>query len=437
MADREHPLTASALRSDFEIATLIGDIQLDGWKGCPTSLPSAALQLDAADADMKAQRGELISAVRGGKHLELSVNAITWRQRPSPNRRGLRLAPDRLADRVGSWRGKPFLVDHNTYRVMEASKGTILSSKLIEESAKVVAFEQRLNVVKPDAVIGFLDGTLRAFSIAWFTLGDVMCTVHGVSVLSSDSCGCWPLEAVMVDGKPQIVQYEWQDYEGKESSGVVVGAVSDTSVEGIRAALSAELHLHPARPRRTPKENKSMNFARLAAALKLAALSESDEDAAVTAVTTLQQRAATAEIELATSSREVTRLTGEVTRLTKEVEAAGVAALDGIIDGAYKSGKLAYGKDAEGKNTPDPMESLLRDFGKLSGRPALEAKLAAMRATVPVGVPPVSTTTPEAPKTTLHAVPTDQQIRDAANQLGVSENEMRTRMGRQPIGGAA
>ncbi len=316
--------------------------------------------------------------------------------------------------------------------------GTILSSKLLEESAKVAAFEQSLHVVKPDAVIGFLDGTMRTFSIGWYALGPVMCSVHGLDVTGSESCYCWPGDTVMVDGEKKVVQYEFSDYEGKETSIVVSPAVRDTSVEGIRAALSAELHLHPARPR-PPKEQKKMAaFTRLAAALKLTALSESDEDAAVTAVTTLQQRAATAELELATAGREVTRLTGEVARLTKEVEVAGAAALDGIIEGAYKSGRLAYGKDAEGKSTPDPMESLLREYGKTSGRPALEAKLAAMRAVVPVGAPPVATTTTEAPKpTTLAAAPTDQQIRDAATQLGVPENDMRARYGMAPIGGAA
>lgn len=240
----------------------------------------------------------------------------------------------------------------------------------------------------------------------------------------------------MVDGKPQIVQYEFTDYGGKETSGVVVGAVHDTSVEEVRAALSAELHLHPARPR-PPKEQKKMAFTRLAAQLKLAALTESDEDAAVTAVTALQQRAATAELAQATAEREVTRLTGEVTRLTKEVEVAGAAALDGIIEGAYKFGKLAYGKDAEGKNTPDPMEPLLRNFGQSAGRPALEAKLAAMRSVVPVGTPPVVNNTTESPKTALHAVPSDAEVKAAATQLGVSENEMRGRLGLPAIGGAA
>lgn len=431
---KERPAVLSALRSDFEIGTIL-DVQVDNFPGV-TSLPGAAFSLDSADVDSKKARGQMIEAVRAGKHLALAVTATTWRQRPAPNRRGLRLAIDKLADRASSWKGKPFLVDHNTYKVMESSKGTILSSKLIEESPKVHSFEQTLEVVKPDAVIGILDRTLSSFSISWFGLGPVMCTAHGVDVQSPDSCGCWPLETVMVDGKPQIVQYEFTDYGGKETSGVVVGAVHDTSVEEVRAALSAELHLHPARPR-PPKEQKKMAFTRLAAQLKLAALTESDEDAAVTAVTALQQRAATAELAQATAEREVTRLTGEVTRLTKEVEVAGAAALDGIIEGAYKFGKLAYGKDAEGKNTPDPMEPLLRNFGQSAGRPALEAKLAAMRSVVPVGTPPVVNNTTESPKTALHAVPSDAEVKAAATQLGVSENEMRGRLGLPAIGGAA
>ncbi len=434
MADPD--LIASACRSDFEIATLIGDVQLDGWRGCPTVLPAAAFQLDGANADMKAQRGELISAVRGGKHLELAVSAITWRQRPAPNRRGLRLSPDKLADRVGSWKGKPFLVDHNTYRVMDASKGTILSSKLIEESAKVASFEQKIQVVKPDAVIGFLDGTLRSFSIAWFGLGPVMCSVHGVDVMSGDSCGCWPLETVTVDGKPQVVQYEFSDYEGKETSGVVVGAVSDTSVEGIRTALSAELDLHP---KRRSKEKKSMAaFTRLAAALKLTALAESDEDAAVTVVTALQQRAVAAELDAGQQRAEVTRLAAENARLTTLAAAADAAAIDTLIADAYKGGKLAYAKDAEGKNVPDALESLLRDFGKLSGRDALSGKLTAMKQVVPLGVAPVSTQVKEPERAGLLSVPTDNQIAVTAAQMGIPEDDLRARYGLSPraAGGA-
>lgn len=419
---------ASQLRSDFVIAETLG-IEVEGFKGIS--------RLDGGDAaELKAKRAEMITAVRGGQHMELAVNAITWRQRPTPNRRFLRLAADKLADRAGSWKGKPFLVDHDIYS-MSASKGTITSSKLIEESAKVASFEQVLQVVKPDAVIGFLDGTMRTFSIGWFALGPVMCSVHGVDVRGSDSCYCYPGDTVMVDGKPQIVQYEFSDYEGKEVSAVVVPAVRDTSIEGVRAALTAELSLHPRRP--PPKEPRKMAFTKLAAALALTALSESDEDRAVTAVTALQQRVTAAELDAAQQRAEVTRLAADNTRLSAEAALAATSAINDLISGAYTSGKLAHGKDAEGKNTPDAMESLLRDFGKAHGREALSAKLAAMRQAIPVGVPPVAAGAGEAPKTTLHAVPGDQQIREAAAQLGVSENDVRASYGLAPIavGGAA
>lgn len=433
MGDHDEPIL-SCCRSDFEIATL-GDIQVDGFKGL-ISLPAAALVPDGGDPDMKAKRGELITAVRGGQHMELSVAATTWRQRPTPNRRHLRLAVDKLADRAGSWKGKPFLTDHNTYS-MSAAKGTILSSKLVEESAKVHSFDQVLHVVKPDAVIGVLDGTMRTFSIGWFALGPVMCSVHGVDVRGSDSCYCYPGDTVTVDGKPQVVQYEFSDYEGKEVSAVVVPAVRDTSIEGVRAALTAELGLHPRRP--PPKESKKMAFTKLAAALALAALSESDEDRAVTAVTTLQQRVTAAELDAAQQRAEVTRLTAENARLSTEAALAATTAINDVIAGAYTAGKLSHGKDAEGKNTPDPMESLLRDFAKAHGAAALTDKIKAMRQVVPVGVPAAASTAAEAPKTILHAVPTDQQIRDTAAQLGVPENDIRAQYGLPPIavGGAA
>jgi len=433
---KEHSTVLSALRSDFEIGTIL-DVQVDNFSGL-TSLPASAFALDSGDVDSKKKRGELIEAVRAGKHIALAVTAVTWRQRPTPNRRGLRLAPDKLADRVGSWKGKPFLVDHNTYKVMEASKGTILSSKLIEESPRVHSFEQTLEVVKPDAVIGFLDRTLNSFSISWFALGSVMCTVHGVDVLSQDSCGCWPLETVMVDGKPQIVQYEFTDYGGKETSGVVVGAVQDTSVEDVRAVLSAELSLHPQR-RRPPKENKSMAFKNLAAALALAALTESDEDRAVTAVTALRERAAAAELDAGQQRAEVTRLTGELAIQTKLAEAATASVIDSLIADAYASGKLAHGKDADGKDTPDPTEDLLRGYGKDAGRDKLAAKLSAMAAKIPLGKTPVATTVKEPERAPLVSVPTDAELSAMARRMGVPINDLRAQYGLAPLaaGGTA
>lgn len=434
MKDDETNLRAGACRSDFEIGTFLGDIQIDNYKGL-LSIPSSALALDGGDLDSKAHKAEMIEAVRAGKHITLSVTAMTWRQRKAPNRRYLRLAADKLADRAPSWKGQPFLVDHNTYS-MKASMGTILSSKLVQESTNIAAFEQVLHAVKPDAVIGFLDGTFRKFSIGWFPLGEVLCSVHECDVRSRDSCFCWPGETVTLDGKDQIVEYVFSDYEGKEVSAVVIPAVRDVSVEEIRAALTAELHLPPRR--NTPKEHTMAGFPKLAAALALTALTDAEEDRAVTAVTALRERASAAELDAGQQRAEVARLSAELVVQSALAAAGQAAAMDTLIADAYKVGKLAYGKDAEGKNTPDALESLLRDYGKTAGRDKLATKLTEMAVRVPIGQPPIAKSVGEPVKTGLRSIPTDDEIATAAYDAGVPVDDMRAQYGLAPLsaGGA-
>jgi hypothetical protein len=375
-------------RSDFEIGSLLGQIQIDGFAGL-TELSAESLKADSPDPDAKAKRFELITAIRGGKHVELSTAAYTFRQRKTPNRRGLRLAADKLESRAGTWKGLPFLTDHDTYS-MTASKGTILSSKLVQESASVAAFEQVLHVVKPETVIGVLDGTVCKFSIGWFPIGPVLCTLHNVDVRSSGSCSCWPLMSVVVDGKTRIAEYEFSDYEGKETSTVVVPAVKDTSISDVRAALAAELDIHPTRTR-TIKEN-TMRFQRLAAVLRLAALdAEADEAHAVLAVEALQRRATDAETSLATAQA---ALTGEKTKVTQLETALGVAVaagnkikVDAALEAAYAKGKLRRTRDAEGNVLADGREVRLRRIASdaTHGLTELTAELAALDVIVPVG----------------------------------------------------
>lgn len=427
MKDQAH---LSVCRSDFEIGKLLGKIEIDGYKGL-TSLDAASLELDSGDADAKAHRAEMITAVRGGKHMELSVTAVTFRQRKTPNRRFLRLAADKLEARAPTWKGLPFLTDHNTYE-MTASKGVISSSKLVQESTNVAAFEQGLHVVKPDAVIGFLDRTMNRFSVGWFRIGPVMCTVHGADVSARDGCGCWPGDIVMVDGKPQVVQYEFSDYEGKEVSAVVIPAVKDTSVSEVRAALAAELQI-PER-RKPAKETEEMAFPKLAAALALTVLTEAEEDRAVSAITQLRERASAAELDASTLRRDVTRLTGELAAQTALVTQAGASELNRLISDAYASGKLAHGKDAEGKNTPDPLEDILRDLGVTpTGREKLATKLTAMKPQIPIGQVPIVTQIADPARPALTSAPTDAEIASVASQLGIPVDDMRARYRLPPL----
>lgn len=371
-------------RLDDGSIALLSDVEVHG-KGAPTRELKAN-----GGPDTNAHRLEMIQALRDGKHLEIVIKrALAYRQVAGKrNHRGLRFSADALSKGASSWKGRPFLVDHNTYE-LEARKGTILSAELGTDAKGAAAIFMGFSLVKPDAVISYLDGTLDRFSIGWFSTGPVLCTVHGCDVTAKDRCYCWPLDAVEgVDGKTQIAEYEYQSIKGKELSAVNVPAVEGTHIEEFRAALSAELHLHPTRI----KEQK-MALIRLAAVLGLAALTDADEPAAVTAAEGLRARALSAETDAGIARTENTRLTAEVTRLGTELTAAqaiaaaaSTTALNQVIADAYTAGKLGYGKDEKGANTSDALESMLRDYGKAAGVDALKAKITAMRASIPVGL---------------------------------------------------
>lgn len=411
--------------------SILSDVEIHG-RGAP------AKELKAGGGeDANAHRLETIQALLDGKHLELVVKrALAYRQTKSTrNRRGLRFSAGQLDTAAPTWRNMPFLVDHNTHE-QSARKGTILSSEMALDAKGAQAFYMSFSLVKRDAAISLLDGTIDRFSIGWFSTGPVLCTVHGCDVTSKDSCYCWPLDAVEVDGKTQIAEYEYQSIEGKELSAVNVPAVKGTKIEDYRAALSAELHLHPTRTK-----ERTMAFTRLAAVLGLAALADADESAAVTAVEGMRARALSAETDAGIARTENTRLAADVARLSTELAAAkaiaavaGETALSQVISDAYTAGKLGYGKDEKGANTPDALESMLRDFGKAAGVDALKAKITAMRVAIPVGQRQLTADITEpkrltGPVSALEGVD-DSQIAATCAQLGITVEQFRANAAR-------
>jgi hypothetical protein len=225
------PQKIIACRSE-ELAEFVGSIEVNG---CPV-----ATALKASRTEDRDQRRELITAVRGGQHVELVVRARVYRQKQGePNRRHLRFKVDQLEPIARSFKDIPLLINHDT-NDQGARKGTILTSELVTDPDGAAVFEMTFSVVKPDAVISILDGTLDRFSISWFPTGEVICTVHRTDVGGPGACACWPGDIVNVDGRPQIVEYEFQSAEGKELSGVNVPAVRGTRIEDVRAALAAE-----------------------------------------------------------------------------------------------------------------------------------------------------------------------------------------------------
>jgi hypothetical protein len=287
---------------------------------------------------------------------------------------------------------------------MKAAMGTIVSSKAVAIDGGT-AFEQKLNAVKSDAVIGILDGTFNKFSVGWWPLGPILCSVHGCDIMKLDGCNCWPGDKVKLDdGRERTVEFIFTKVGGKETSSIVIPAVQDTHVDEVRAALAAELQIH--RPARTTiatttdlKENK-MLFHRLAVALGLTALSEAtDEDRALAAVSALQARANTAEVQLSTARASLTLAESAVKTLTSAAVGAQIDAA--LRHEGYGGGKLRYGRDGDGKPTPSPVDKWLRELGASAGIEVMKAQLSQMPVIVPVAQRPQAENVREPARTEL------------------------------------
>lgn len=406
MADKQK--IPSVCRSDFEVGGFLGSMLVDGFAGLT--------ELKAADPDAKLRRGELIEAVRAGKHIALNVTARTFRQSPKSNRNYLRLAGN-LADGAKTFKGMPFLIDHDTYSV-GSRMGTISSSALVQETQDRIAFEQSLEVVDPDGVIRVLDGRIDRFSIGWFREGQVNCSAHGDNIRE---CGCWPGESVKVEGKMKTCEYVFTAWSGKETSGVNVPAVQHTNIEDIRAALAAELQL----PQRK-KENR-MNWQRLAAALGLTLIDENSEGPALAAVEALSRRASGAEQERDEARRQLAAVQAQLTAAQAGVAAAGKVRIDALIQGALAAGKLKVQRNEKGEVVQSAREQRLRRIAaEANGIAQLEAEIAELDVIVPVGrrVAEGAREPEKAPALQVSDESLQVEMQIVADQLGLKVEDM-------------
>lgn len=354
---------------------------------------------DPGVLDSKA-KAALIEAVRAGKHVELKVRATTFRQKDGhPNKNALRFKTSQLGNIASSFTGKPFLVDHAKW-AQSARKGTILESEGAPLAGGWFGFRQHLHVVKPDAVISVLDGTIDAFSIGWDPRGVVICTAHGVDVRSKQSCywteDCYPGKLVEVDGEKKIAEYEWQTTEGLEVSGVNSPAVSGTKIENV-SQLAAELGLTRP-PNHEPRNRPMKRFTLLLAALAIpskrhAELGELDDDKLdarlADSVTELRGELTAANEEKAAAIKRAElaeKASGDVADKLARLAELEAKEIDHALElQGYKAGKLIRAKDKDGKDAASAREPRLRRIAKEDGVPAMLAELAEMPVVVPVG----------------------------------------------------
>lgn len=395
---------------------------------------------DPGTLDGKA-KAAIIEAVRAGKHAELKVRATTFRQKDGhPNKNALRFKSSQLGAIATSFTSKPFLVDHAKW-AQSARKGTILSSEGAPLAGGWFGFRQQLHVVKPDAVISVLDGTIDAFSIGWDPRGEVRCTAHNVDVRSRKSCywteGCYPGKLVEVDGEKKIAEYEWQTTEGLEVSGVNSPAVSGTKIENV-SQLAAELGLTrppSPEPRNRPMKRFALLFAALAIPSKrhteLAELDDDKLDArlaeAVTEIrgelTAANEEKAAAITRAETAEKANEGVAGKLARLA-ELE---VKEVDSELEAqGYRAGKLIRAKDKDGKSISSAREARLRRIAKEDGVPAMLSELAEMPVVVPVGKAALSEDDPNPRPPRLAAagdIPSNV-LGSVASQLGLKEDEL-------------
>jgi hypothetical protein len=419
-SDKEAPAAPMFCQSFADAATLesiepIGDVA------------AAILRDNAGELTPKAKTA-LIEAVRAGKHVELRARAITFRQRDgSPNKNHLRFKSSKLGEIAASFVGKPFLVDHAKWS-QSARKGTILESEAVPLAGGWVGFRQVLHVVKPDAVISVLDGTLDVFSIGWDPRGQVICTAHEVDVRSRKSCywteGCYPGKLVDIDGEKKIAEYEWQSTEGLETSGVNAPAVTGTKIENVKAALAAELGLLES-PDPEPNERPAtMPFPNLSKALALSTLTEADDEKASSVVSELRSELAGATSERDAAIKRAELAEGELKTLRAKVTELEGGRVDAVLEEkGYKAGKLIRGRDENGKPTPSAREVRLRRIAREDGLSQLEAELAEMPVAVPVGRAELEEGVDPNPRASSGPLP-KTVLASTAKQLGIAPEEL-------------
>src|SRR5687768_3093478 len=110
----------------------------------------------------------LLEQLRAGKYLQpLIAEIVAFRQADGErNWNHVRFTPAALARLAASFNGRPLLRDHDQFDVRSIA-GRVLETTLSTEDDGAQVIRQTLEVIKPWAQEGILDGTIRNFSIGW------------------------------------------------------------------------------------------------------------------------------------------------------------------------------------------------------------------------------------------------------------------------------
>lgn len=365
----------------------------------------------------KTDRKALLELLRAGEHVEIEVDAVTYIQRKTPNRNFVRFKDGALRAIAKSGVGSPFLKDHAQRDVLSRG-GTITASKAAKNEAGEWEFHQTLQIVKPWAVEGMLDGTIDRFSIGWRPTGPVVYMHNGQPL--EDWPKHWPGDE-LEDGT--VVEWVFTAADLVETSAVNVPAVVGTgpSLAEFCAQLAAHLGGEPP----IPTQETSMR-----GVLKALGLSaDAAEESVLAAVGKLEQekkdsadRAAAAELELKAEREAHERTRAQLAEHEKREAAAATAQLDADIAKLYEEGRLVKVQLGEGRAQPDSFEADLREIHAKLGQKSFEKAAARLPAKVPVGRQ--TAVEDPAPRSADVLVLSDRQKR-MVKDMGMSEEQFR------------
>ena len=169
------------------------------------------------------QRRVLLDRIAAGEVIEgLTFDALVFI--PGVNHNHFYFRDEELAEFAASFAGRPFLRDHDEYRI-ESRDGTVRASALADGG-----FRQSIELTTERGIKSFAEGQIDRFSIGWFFKG-ITCSICGLPWMSGDCVHQWGREYTDEDGNnPQICGLIFEEPRGKEVSAVNVPAVEGTRI---------------------------------------------------------------------------------------------------------------------------------------------------------------------------------------------------------------
>ena len=176
-------------------------------------------------------RRETLAKVRAGELTELEFEAIVFLAR-YPNTNYLRFREEDLGRFAASYKGQPFLRNHDVYDI-GSRDGTIVASK-IDQVNGVDGFRQRVRLTSQRGMEDFLQGRIDRFSIGWY-YDDVLCSICNQRWFDCQHMPgrrYKPEEGSSGQQHEQLCELVFVNPSGKETSAVNAPAVRGTRVLG-------------------------------------------------------------------------------------------------------------------------------------------------------------------------------------------------------------